>query len=557
VCAFAPIALAATPVAASGHRGGTSLWLVLGPPIVFGLAVVVAVIFVRGRRRSASAWRGGRSAIRMYSSSVRFADVAGCDEAVEEVREMVEFLHDPQRFARLGARIPSSVLLYGPPGTGKTLIAKALAGEAHVPFFGVSGSEFIEMYVGVGAKRIRELFARARECEHGAVIFLDEIDAIGRHRSTGTAANGNDEREQTLNQLLVELDGFDTSTNVVVVAATNRIDILDQALLRPGRFGRQIPVDPPSKVGREAILRVHAAGKPLGSDIDFAFLAESTAGLSGADLGEVVNEAAILAARADQTFVTQRNLHDAVLRVLLGPERRNAMIADGELPVIAMHEAGHALAAELCPHHDKPLHATIRPRGRAGGFVYMGRSDRALEDADTIHERMVVALAGRAAEHVVFGNVSSGAANDLEQVNSIARHAIEKLGLSPDVGQIVRPSDGTSLSEQSLALVDRAVEQLVHAAYEDALTLLSANRSSLERLSERLLAQRDLERVDILSAISPAHESVKLVTRLGTRIDRQAAPREAAAPELEPVRVARVFGGRARARRRGRLAPQP
>ena len=547
-------------VAVDGSRSAFPYWIILGPALAVLAGLAFLLFLRRGGNANMAARRAGLSGstVRTYASTMRFADVAGCDEAVDEVREMVDFLHEPERFARVGARIPSSVLLYGPPGTGKTLIAKALAGEAGVPFFAVSGSEFIEMFVGVGAKRIRELFARARGCEGGAVIFFDEIDAIGRHRSSGAASGANDEREQTLNQLLVELDGFDTSNKVVVVAATNRLDILDKALLRPGRFGRQIPVDLPSKDGREAILEVHATGKPLAEDVDFSVLAESTAGLSGADLAEVLNEGAILAARARQTVVTHRNLHDAVLRVLVGPEKRNAMLAEGELEIIAYHEAGHALAAELCPNHDKPLHATVRPRGRAGGFVYMSRTDRALEDADLIHERMVVALAGRAAEQIVFGKVSSGAANDLEQVNGIARQAVERLGLSPEVGQIISFNDRSQLSQEALGLVDRVVERFVHAAYEDALELLSANVESLRRLAELLITQKDLERVDILSAISSPTASVKLQSGFGTRVETAASAhaheRESAVvKETEPPRAVRRVRGSGGFRLRERL----
>jgi cell division protease FtsH len=545
------------PVAVTGPRA-LPFWIFAALPLALIAVGLAVILFVRrnGTARS-SRHRGGLSAgtVRTYSSTVQFEDVAGCDEAVDEVREMVDFLREPERFARVGARFPSSVLLYGPPGTGKTLIAKALAGEAGVPFFGVSGSEFIEMYVGVGAKRIRDLFARARRCEGGAVVFFDEIDAIGRHRSSGVASGANDEREQTLNQLLVELDGFDTSSKVVVVAATNRLDILDKALLRPGRFGRQVPVDLPSKEGREAILMVHAEGKPLADDVDFSLLAESTAGLSGADLAEVVNEGAILAARADKTVITHRNLHDAVLRVLLGPEKRNAMLAEGELEIIAYHEAGHALAAELCPNHDKPLHATVRPRGRAGGFVYMGRTDRALEDADLIHERMVVALAGRAAEQIVFGKVSSGAANDLEQVNAIARQAVERFGLSPEVGQIISFNDRSQLSQEALGLVDRVVEQFVHAAYENALELLSEHVESLRKLAGLLITQKDLERVDILSAISTTSPGVKLQSGFGTRVDKtvhNARPRATRLSEPKTTRVIRPLrrGGGFRLRER-------
>jgi cell division protease FtsH len=537
---------------------GAPLWLMLGPPLL--LALLMAVGFFLMHRRAKGLQTGRRSPVanqtRTYTSTVLFSDVAGCDEAVEELREMVDFLREPERFKRVGARIPSSVLLYGPPGTGKTLLAKALAGEAGVPFFAASGSEFIEMYVGVGAKRIRDLFNRARRSESGAVVFIDEIDAIGRHRSSGATPGGNDEREQTLNQLLVELDGFDTSNKVVVVAATNRIDILDKALLRPGRFGRQVPVDLPGKVGREAILKVHAAGKPLAEDVDFPLLADSTAGLSGADLAEVVNEGAILAARADQEVISHRNLHDAVLRVLLGPEKRNAVLADGELEVIAYHEAGHALAAELCPNHDKPLHATVRPRGRAGGFVYMGRTDRALQDADLIHEQMVVALAGRAAEQIAFGKVSSGAANDLEQVNAIARQAVEKLGLSPEVGQIISFNDRSHLSQEALGLVDRVVEQFVHAAYEDALALVARNADSLRRLAELLISQKDLERVDILSAISNTAPPVELRSGFGTRVETVSAfePKTAARPEAVVRPLRRGAGVRLRERLLGGIA---
>jgi cell division protease FtsH len=538
------------PVTVAGPR--STLWITLAPVVAIVLVLLTALMlyFRRNGQSKLAARRAGLSTrtVRTYTSTVRFDDVAGCDEAVDEVREMVDFLREPERFARVGARIPSSVLLHGPPGTGKTLIAKALAGEAGVPFFAASGSEFIEMYVGVGAKRIRELFDRARKCENGAVIFFDEIDAIGRHRSSGPGPGGNDEREQTLNQLLVELDGFDTSNRVVVVAATNRLDILDKALLRPGRFGRQVAVDLPSKAGRKSILEVHSNGKPLADDVDFDVLAESTAGLAGADLAEVVNEGAILAARADQTVITHRNLHDAVLRVLLGPEKRNAMLADGELEIIAYHEAGHALAAELCPNHDKPLHATVRPRGRAGGFVFMGRTDRALEDADLIHERMVVALAGRAAEQIVFGKVSSGAANDLEQVNSIARQAVERLGLSPEVGQIISFNDRSQLSQEALGLVDRVVERFVHAAYEDALELLSENVESLERLAQLLITQKDLERVDILSAIANEAPPVRLQSGFGTRVEKVVDE-----PGVEQERVIRPLRGGQGFRLRERL----
>lgn len=489
---------------------GTSRHPVL-PPLALSIMLVVlfaAISFaVVSARRRGGGPNSLRPALKMglrpgavapQVSSVRFDDVAGCPEAVEELQELVEFLAAPERFQRLGAKTPRAALLYGPSGTGKTLLAKALAGEVGIPFYALSGSELVEKYVGVGAARVREIFARARKEENGAIIFFDEIDAVARARSG--AEGGNDsEREQTLNELLVQLDGFGSNEKVICIAATNRRDILDPALLRPGRFGRQVAVDLPSAEGRRDILAVHASGKPLADEVDLDRVATLSAGMSGAELAELLNEAAIMAARAGRDEIAQCDLDEGQLRVLLGPEKQQVKLAEGELEVVSYHEAGHALAAELCPNHENPQKVTVRQRGRTGGLALFGRTDRLLDDVDHIHERMVVALAGRAAEQIVFGKVSSGAANDLEVVNGLARQAVHTLGMSRELGQLTSGSglQRHQLSNETLAVADREVGRLVADAYRDAIDLLRANRPALDRLAELLVTQRDLERVDI------------------------------------------------------------
>jgi cell division protease FtsH len=503
-------------------RSGTGLNPLAVAPAVLMLVLgsVFLVVFLQQRRGAARGRPGAAKKAEITSErpGVRFADVAGCDEAVEELREMLDFLRTPERFARVGARMPSAVMLYGPPGTGKTLLARALAGEAGVPFFAASGSDFIELYVGVGAKRVRELFAQARKQPDGAVIFVDEIDAIGKRRGDGHGQT-NDERDQTLNALLVELDGFADTSKIVCVAATNRVDILDPALLRPGRFGRQIAVDLPDETGRSSILGVHAVGKPIADGVSLERIARTSSGLSGAQLAEVVNEAAIMAARADRDEIVQSDFDEAQLRVLMGPEKRSSMLAEGELEIVAFHEAGHVLTAELCPNHDKAQRATVRPRGRAAGLALYGRSDRALQDAAFVHEQMVCALGGRAAEQIVFGKISSGAANDLSVVNGIARRAIEELGFSPKLGQITRAAQGQPipLSQETLALIDREVERVVADAYRDALALLERHRDSLDALAQLLLTQGDVERVDIVTALGRELDPAELAPVMGTR----------------------------------------
>jgi cell division protease FtsH len=449
-------------------------------------------------RRDASSLRDGAEL--GEAPTVKFSDVAGCPEVVQEVKEFVEFLKSPERFQAVGAKMPSGLLLYGPPGTGKTLVAKALAGEAEVPFFAVSGSEFVEKYVGVGASRVRELFERARAAEAGAVVFIDEIDAIGRSRSGG--GDHNSEREQTLNELLTQMDGFPTGNQVIVVAATNRRDVLDPALTRPGRFARQVRVGTPDKEGRLEILRLYAHSKPLSEDVDLEALAEVTAGCSGAELADMLNEAAIMAAREELSSISQDHLAEGQLRAIAGPERRSSMSAE-ERTMVAYHESGHVLCAELCEEHEKAQRATIRPRGTAGGLALYGQQDRALHSAQYVHERLICALGGRAAEWVQYGKVSSGAANDLLQANSVARHAVQELGFSPRTGQMITSSEGreVNVSDGTRQLMDREVERMVAEAYAEAVRLLEEHKEALARLAEALLSSEDLDRLELVAAM--------------------------------------------------------
>ncbi|MGD9694763.1 MAG: ATP-dependent metallopeptidase FtsH/Yme1/Tma family protein [Thermoleophilia bacterium] len=494
---------------AAGGMSGMMRYLVL--PLGFALValfIVGGMMLIRGRNPGGRGLggRGGAAAhgrirrnAQVEPPAVRFADVAGCDEAVEELTEVVTFLREPERFSAVGARMPRGVILHGPPGTGKTLLAKAVAGESGVPFFALSGSDFVDTYVGVGASRVRDLFAQARKSDGGAIIFFDEIDAVGRARGAGGAGGADSEREGTLNQLLVELDGFGERDRIVVIAATNRLDMLDAALLRPGRFDRRVQVALPAEAGRLAILTLHSAGKPIDDPASLAALARVTAGFAGADLANIVNEAAIMAARDGRRTIVGGDLDEGLLRSIAGPQRNDRRIAEGELEVIAWHEAGHALAAELCPTHVKAQRVTILSRGDAGGLALYGNQDRALTSQQRLHERMVVAMAGRAAEQVRFGHISSGAANDLEQVNGMAREAVERLGFSPDVGQIASTSGphGIPLSGETRTAIDRAIGRMVDAAYADAVALLEGHRDELDALAGALLAREQLDRSEI------------------------------------------------------------
>jgi cell division protease FtsH len=457
--------------------------------------------------------------------AVRFSDVAGVEEVVDSLEDLLVFLKTPERFERLGAQLPRGVIFHGPPGTGKTLLAKALAGEAEVPFYSVSGSDFVEMFVGRGAARVRELFADARR-NPAAVIFFDEFDALGKKRGNG-AQGGNDEREQTLNQLLVEMDGFNTDSRVICIAATNRLDTLDPAVLRPGRFGTQLHVDLPSEQGRREILAVHSRSKPLAADVDLDRLARITYGSSGADLADMLNRAAILAGKEDVDEITQAHLEDGYLDSLAGPRKRSPVLAEGEREVVAVHEAGHVLAAELCPNVEKAMRVSIEQRGRAGGLAIYGRTDRMLQSQQYLHEKLVAALGGRAAEFVSRGVITSGAANDLQQANAMARHAVEELGFSERAGQLITAE--VRVADATAALVDEEVRRIVEDAYQDAVRLLSAHREELMRLADALLEHEDLDRLEIVACLSGVAETPRAHPRRaagGPQPQRIAAPSE-------------------------------
>ena len=407
-------------------------------PIVF-VGALFFFLFRQTQGSNNQALSFGKSKARLFTGdkpTVKFDDVAGADEAKQELQEVVEFLKEPQKFAALGARIPKGVLLVGPPGTGKTLMAKAVSGEAGVPFFSISGSEFVEMFVGVGASRVRDLFEQAKR-NSPCIIFIDEIDAVGRYRGTGLGGS-HDEREQTLNQILVEMDGFGTDTNVILIAATNRPDILDPALLRPGRFDRRVTMDRPDVQGRRAILDVHIKGKPIEPGVDMLRIGKQTPGFVGADLENVVNEAAILAARRNKRAIGMKELQEAVERVAMGgPERRSRLISPKEKEVVAYHEAGHAVMARLCEQSDPVQKVTIVPRGRAGGYVWrVSDRDRVMANRSYFMDNIAVALGGRVAEELVFGDISNGASMDIQQLTQLARSMVTKYGMSNLMGPL-------------------------------------------------------------------------------------------------------------------------
>ncbi len=437
---------------------------------------------------------------------VTFDDVAGEDEAVEELEEIREFLSKPDKFHKVGARIPRGVLLYGPPGTGKTLLAKAVAGEAQVPFFSISGSEFMELYVGVGASRVRDLFDRAKKASP-AIIFVDEIDAVGRHRGSGIGG-GNDEREQTLNQLLVEMDGFDDRANVILIAATNRPDILDPALLRPGRFDRQISVEAPDLKGREAILRVHSQGKPMTPDVDLRQVAKRTPGFTGADLANVLNEAALLTARSNADLIDTRAIDEAIDRVIAGPQKRTRVMNDHDKAVTAYHEGGHALCAAALRYTDPVTKVTILPRGRALGYtMVMPTEDRYNKTRNQLLDDLVYAMGGRVAEEMVFRDPSTGASNDIEKATETARAMVTDYGLSERIGNVKLGTSDTDpfvgremgrggqrgYSDQIAAVIDEEVRSLLDAATREAWEILSRNRGVLDDLASRLLEAETLD----------------------------------------------------------------
>jgi cell division protease FtsH len=494
----------------SGLDWGTIGLTVILPIVLLG-ALFYFLFFRAARGAGTQAFNFSKSRARLTLDKrpeVTFADVAGADEAKEEVQEVVEFLKSPQKFQALGGRIPRGVLLVGPPGTGKTLLAKAIAGEARVPFYSISGSEFVEMFVGVGAARVRDLFDQAKRSSP-CLIFIDEIDAVGRHRGAGLGG-GHDEREQTLNQILAEMDGFDTNVNVIVMAATNRPDILDPALLRPGRFDRHVVIDLPDIKGRKAILEVHAKGKPLAKEVDFEIIAKETPGFSGADLANVINEAALLAARRNRKDITLKELEEAADRVLAGPEKKSRVISPREKEIIAYHESGHALTAKLLPNADPVHKISIIARGILGGWTrFLPSEDRHLWTKSQFDDRLAVSLGGRVAEEITFGEMTTGAQNDLEQATKLARKMVTEYGMSQKLGprtfgqrqELVflgrEISEQRDYSDKIAQEIDEEVHNIIQRAYNTARQILTANKEKLRQLAQELIAHETLDEPEL------------------------------------------------------------
>ncbi|SMB95244.1 ATP-dependent zinc metalloprotease FtsH [Deinococcus hopiensis] len=484
--------------------GSPFSWIAqLLPLIVTGLILLVLWRSLRGNPGSGAAGNFGKSKAAVISEGqikLAFSDVAGCDEAKSDLQEVVDFLRHPERYHQLGARIPHGVLLVGPPGSGKTLLAKAVAGEAKVPYFSISGSDFVEMFVGVGAARVRDLFEQARKSAP-CIVFIDEIDAVGRKRGVNLQG-GNDEREQTLNQLLVEMDGFQSGQEVIILAATNRPDVLDAALLRPGRFDRQVVVDAPDVRGREMILRIHARKKPLDPSVDLAVIARRTAGMVGADLENLLNEAALGAARAGRSRIVMRDVEEARDRVLMGPERRSMVVREADRKVTAYHEVGHALAAQLLPHANRVAKLTVVPRGRAAGYMMPDADDRLHVTRQALEDMIAVALAGRAAEEVVYGEITTGAQNDFQQATSIARRMVTEWGMSGRIGKVaLAQGEGSYLgggpqllpmSEATALAVDEEVRALMDEAYDRVLALVREHLPAIHEIVRVLMRRETL-----------------------------------------------------------------
>jgi len=523
-----------------------------------------------------SSMQGGGSRVMQFGKSraklvsketpqVTFADVAGADEALEELNEIKEFLRDSEKFLKVGARIPKGVLLYGPPGTGKTLLARAVAGEANVPFYSISGSDFVEMFVGVGASRVRDLFTQAKE-NAPAIIFVDEIDAVGRHRGAGMGG-GHDEREQTLNQLLVEMDGFDPKTNVILIAATNRPDILDPALLRPGRFDRQIQVDAPDMKGRQQILDVHAQGKPMAKGVDLAVLARKTPGFTGADLANVLNEAALLTARADRKTIGDATLDEAVDRVMAGPQRRSRMMSDKEKLITAYHEGGHALAAAAMRNTDPVTKVTILPRGRALGYtMVLPLNDKYSVTRNELLDQLTYAMGGRVAEEIVFHDPTTGASNDIEKATSIARRMVTEYGMSADIGAVkLGQASGEvflgrdmghqrDYSDSVAQTVDLQVKKLIDQAHTEAWKVLMDNREILDRLATELLEKETLDHTQLATIFA----EVKKLPERPQWLSSEERPVSQQGPVSVPVKKKpRVVKSRAKKTTAKKTSPKP
>ncbi|HEX6308805.1 MAG TPA: ATP-dependent zinc metalloprotease FtsH [Longimicrobiales bacterium] len=526
-------------------------WILILQALPWLLIIALWIFMLRGMQAGGSkAFQFGKSKARLLSGDtpkVTFADVAGADEAKDELQEIIEFLKDPQKFSRLGGRLPKGVLLVGPPGTGKTLLARAVAGEAGRPFFSMSGSDFVEMFVGVGASRVRDLFEQGKQ-HAPCIIFIDEIDAVGRHRGAGLGG-GHDEREQTLNQLLVEMDGFESNDGVILLAATNRPDVLDPALLRPGRFDRQVVVDAPDVKGREGILRVHLRRIPLGTDVDVRALAKATPGMSGADLANLVNEGALLAARRGHDKVYMEDLDDAKDKVMLGAERRSMVLSDSERKLTAYHEAGHAVVALRLPGLDPVHKITIVPRGRALGVTAsLPEEDRHSYSRDYLIASLAMLYGGRAAEEMTFGpeKITTGAGNDIERATALARRMVTQFGMSETIGPMAvgdaehevflgrEIGQRRVVSENVAERVDAEVKRLLDEAYDSALKVLDGNRKLLEEIAEALLERETLDREDIDLLASGAQ-----------------------LPEAKIVRQAREFADALRREKGSLAAPEP
>jgi cell division protease FtsH len=515
-------------------------------PVLF-LGAIFFFMMRQSQGTNNQAMSFGKSRARMFTGnkpSVTFADVAGVNEAKEELAEVVEFLKYPDKFASLGARIPSGVLLVGPPGTGKTLLSRAVAGEAGVPFFSISGSEFVEMFVGVGASRVRDLFDQAKR-NAPCIVFIDEIDAVGRQRGAGLGGS-HDEREQTLNQILVEMDGFDSTTNIIVIAATNRPDVLDPALLRPGRFDRQVVLDRPDIAGRRAILEVHSNGKPLESDVDLELLARQTPGFSGADLENLVNESAILAARRNKKTIGRVELTEAIDRVIAGPQRKSRVISEREKLMTAFHEGGHALVARMLAHADPVHKVSIVARGMMGGYTrVLPEEDRFFWTKKQFLDQLAVFMGGHVAEELVFQEISTGAANDIERATTLARRMVTEYGMSKTLGPLAlgrkeelvflgrEISEQRNYSEEIAFAIDKEIRQLIDDAYYRAKQVLSDNMEKLESIAMLLMERETIEGSELEALFDEPRPRPTLIGPPITRPAAMAAPREAATDRSE------------------------
>jgi len=511
-------------------------WLTILPTLVVVVLFILFWVFFIQQSQGGGGSRVmsfGKSRARMASDDkikVRFDDVAGADEEKEDLMEIVEFLKEPRKFVELGARIPKGVLLVGPPGTGKTLLAKAVSGEAGVPFFSISGSDFVEMFVGVGASRVRDLFEQAKK-NAPCIVFIDEIDAVGRHRGAGLGG-GHDEREQTLNQLLVEMDGFGVNEGVIILAATNRPDILDPALLRPGRFDRRVVVGLPDIKGREEILKVHSRGKPLGKDVDLKDLAKSTPGFTGADLENLLNESALLAARRSKKEITMNEIKEATFKVVVGPEKKSRVMSEKEKKLTAYHEAGHAIAVKIASTTNKVDRVSIIPSGRAGGYTaHKPEEDLSYRTKSQLMEEIIIALAGRAAEELVLGEISTGAYSDLKQANNIARNMITKYGMSEDLENMFFGDENDEVflgksyghlrnfSEKMSAKIDAEVKKIIDEAYSTIKTILNENMQRLHDVAQALLEKERLEGYEFEKIFNEGYVPEKIETEKKQEIE--------------------------------------